>query len=74
MQVAPDDPAVHTNDSMKQMMMIAPVNTEINKTEYIAHKNRPQFQQCLNGIIMRHFYFEYHNGDDDSQYAIAESF
>jgi hypothetical protein len=59
---------------VQQEVMIVPVDAHVNKAEDIAEEYRQQRGQGLQGVAMRHLHFQNHDGDDDGQYAIAESF
>src|SRR5688500_9967664 len=74
MEISPQDRAAYLLYRMKQMMVVVPVDADIDKAEHIAYKYRKQGMQCVGIIPMRHFHFQYHNSDDDGNHSIAESF
>lgn len=55
-------------------MMVVPVDTEVDKAQYVTQKHRDQGQQHMNVFAMRHLQFQHHDGDDDGDHAIAEGF
>ncbi len=55
-------------------MVIVPINADIDKAEYVANKYRDQGIQGSKLIAMRHLHFQYHDGNDDGNYTIAERF
>src|SRR5690348_14301542 len=59
---------------MEQMVMIVPVNADIDKAEHVADKYRQQWPQGSRIISMRHFHFKHHDGNDDRNDSIAECF
>ena len=59
---------------MNQMMMIPPVNSNIQETQNIADKNRNQGKQIRQCRTMGHFNFKYHNRDNDGQYSVTKCF
>jgi hypothetical protein len=50
------------------------VDPYINETEHVAHEHWPQRDQRAEIGIVRDFEFQHHNGDDDSDDAVAEGF
>jgi hypothetical protein len=74
MEIGPKDRSAYLLYGMKQMMMIVPVNADVDKAEHIAHEYRKQGVQRGRIISVRHFHFQHHDGDDDGDHAIAEGF
>src|SRR5262249_17271889 len=68
----PENPAVHTVNRLHQVMMIAPINAEENKTEYIAKKRRNQRTQCGQSGSSWNVQFQNHDGDNDCHHAVAK--
>jgi hypothetical protein len=56
------------------MMMVVPIDPEIDETEYIAQEMRQQWFQCREVNCMRYLHFQYHYRDDNGQDAVAERF
>jgi hypothetical protein len=56
------------------MMMIVPVDADVDETQNVAEENRKNGAKHIKGRPVRDFQLEHHNGDDDGQNAIAESF
>jgi len=54
------------------MMVIVPVNADIEKTQYIAAENRKDWLQSLNTSQLRNLQLKNHDSDDDCQDSIAE--
>ena len=74
MCICPQHFTIHFFHCLKQVVVIVPIKANVYKTENVTDKNREQRFEVYNPIAMRHLYFQYHNGDDDGQYAIAKSF
>src|SRR3989344_3986164 len=72
MQVGPQDRAAHMLRGMQHVMMIVPVNAEIDETQHISQENRQQRTQRGKISAMRHLHFQNHDGDDDGEHGIAE--
>src|SRR3954467_15288247 len=61
-------------NGMKHVVMVVPVNTDINKTEQVTNENRKQRMQRIKFSGVRYFKLQHHNSDDDGQYAITKCF
>src|ERR1041385_8176576 len=59
---------------MHHVMMVVPVNSDVNETQEIAEEHRQQRHQVLQTVTMRHLHLQHHDGDDDCDHAIAECF
>jgi hypothetical protein len=70
----PQDRAIYLLYGVEQMVVIVPINADIDKAEYVANKYRDQGIQGSKLIAMRHLHFQYHDGNDDGNYTIAERF
>src|SRR5579871_2961989 len=57
---------------MQHMMMVVPVDTDINEAEDITEKDRQQRPQRFHSAAIRHLHLQHHNRDDDRNYAVAE--
>lgn len=56
------------------MVVIVPINEYEKKTHDVAYKNGNDRSNIRPSIAMRHFYFQNHDGNDDGDDAITESF
>jgi|SRR6185436_20412498 len=74
MEVCPKQFAIHPLHHMKKMMVIVPINTNVNKTQYITDEHGNQRSKIVDIIRMRDFQFEDHNRDNDGKNAITKSF
>src|SRR5215211_7319983 len=59
---------------LEHVMMIVPVDPDIEETQNIAQEHRPQLDKDLQVITVRNFHFQHHNGDDDRDDSITERF
>src|SRR5882672_1564221 len=74
MKIRPQHSAADVLDDLQQVMMIAPVDAEKNKAQQVTEKDRAHRAERLPTGVMRHPEFEHHDGDDDRDHPIAESF
>ena len=74
MKICPDYLPGYMFYGMHQMMMVAPVNADIDKAQHITVEYRGKCKKCFPADIVWNFYFKDHNGDDNSEYSIAEGF
>src|SRR5258706_7062251 len=56
------------------MMVVVPVNPEIDKAQHVSQKFWQQWTQCGQGALGRRPQFQYHDRNDDGDDAIAECF
>src|SRR5215472_596541 len=74
MQIGPQDATIDVPDQLKQMVMIVPVDTQKHKTQDVAQNFWQEWAQCLEVSALWHFEFQHHDGNNNRDYAIAESF
>ena len=74
MQVCPKNAATNVFGEMKQVMVVVPVDPDIDKAQQIAQENRQQWRQRGEFDTVGHFQFQHHDGDDDCEHAVAERF
>src|SRR5882757_7903462 len=54
------------------MMMVVPIDAEVNKAENVGQEHRQDWsKRCEIGTV-RHLHFQHHNRDDDGDNAVAE--
>jgi hypothetical protein len=73
MQVGPQNAAIHLTDNLKQVVMVVPVNSQIDKTEQVAEedgKQRLEAVECRR--VEGDFQLEHHDGDQDGHDAVAK--
>ena len=74
MKIGPKNDSVHVLHSVEHVMMIVPINPNINKTEDIAEKYRKKRLKSAKVIARRRFHLENHDGDDNGDHSISEGF
>ena len=72
MQVGPEHCTCHHRAGMQQVMVIIPVNANVQKAQNVAEKHGQQRSQCSEAVAMRHLHLQYHDRDNDRDHAIAE--
>ncbi len=55
-----------------QVVVVHPVNGDVQKAEHIANEHGQEGQQCGPLGAFRNLEFQHHNGDNDRKNAIAE--
>jgi hypothetical protein len=74
MKVGPEDAATDLFRGLEQMMMVVPINAEINETKHVTQQYWQHWLQRSKVDRVRHFQFQHHNRDDDSEDTVAERF
>jgi hypothetical protein len=59
---------------LQEMMVIAPIDAEENKTQNITQEHRRKRQKDAYIGALRYSQFEHHNSDNDGDNPIAECF
>ena len=59
---------------MKHVVMIVPIDSDIDKTQDISEKYWYEITKTLQISRMRYSELEHHNGDDDSDDSITKGF
>src|SRR5258706_14531240 len=74
MQIGPQDPTIDALDHLEKMIVIAPIDADEDKTKHLTKEHRSDRDQGSPTGIVRNFEFEHHDGDDDRDHPITESF
>ncbi len=74
MEVGPENPSGHSRHGVDHVVMIAPVDTDVNETEHVAHEHRQKRLQRFYSIAMWDLHFEHHDRNDDRNDAVAKRF
>lgn len=59
---------------MTRILELVPVDADVHQAEYVAHQDELQRHQRAEGGCVRDFELQRHDGDDDSDDAVAEGF
>jgi hypothetical protein len=71
-EVCPQDSTGDLVAGVKHVVVIVPVDSDIEKAEYIAKEYRDEWHETGQRWIMRHLHLEHHYGDNDCDNAIAK--
>src|SRR4051794_29637735 len=74
MGVRPKDPAIDLEVNIQQVMMIVPVDRNIQEAEHIAEERGCDGSKRAELRAVGRLEFKHHDRDDDSDDAVAESF
>src|SRR5215207_9437412 len=74
MKVRPQYPAAHPFHGMEHMVMVGPIDAQVNEAEHISQKYRQQRRKRRQIRSVRHAQLENHDRDENRDHAIAESF
>jgi hypothetical protein len=65
MQICPQSRAANVPGCLKQMMVIVPVDTDVNEAQNITQEHRNQWPQSREPGVMRRLHVEHHDRDED---------
>ena len=74
MKIRPKDAAVYAFDGVHHVVVIVPVDGDIDKAQDIAEEDVADGAQRLKSIAFRHFELQNHDGDDDRDNAVTQGF
>ena len=57
---------------MHHVMVVVPIDREVDKAKYVAQYNRYERDQGVQFISMRHLKLQYHDSNNDGEDTIAE--
>src|SRR4051794_24750572 len=72
MQIGPKNPAINVLHYMEHMVVVVPVDCDIDETEDVAEKHWNKRHESRQVRIVWHLHFQHHDGDDDGDHSIAE--
>jgi hypothetical protein len=56
----------------EHMVMVVPVDTDVDKTQNVTQQHWNQRPQCVQAAPLRHLEFQNHDGDDDRDHPVAK--
>ena len=74
MEVRPEDAAGDMFGGVEEVMVIVPVNGDVDEAEDVTQKDGEERLQLGEAGAVRDFQFQHHDGDDDGDDAVAEGF
>jgi len=74
MQIGPEHSTAHPPAGLQQVVMIVPVDPDVQETQHITEENRCQRQQRHHTFPFRALELQHHDRDDDGKHPITESF
>src|ERR1700732_1691194 len=73
MQIRPQDPTRNMLRRLQEVMMVVPVDADVNEAQHIAEENRKEWLQGRKTGSLWRLHFQHHDGDDDGEYPVTKS-
>src|SRR5450631_1639599 len=73
-EVAPQDGPVDALDNLEHVMVVAPVDADVDEAEQVGQELRGGAAKRLEGGLVRDLQLQNHDGDDDGEDAVAKRF
>src|ERR1700736_3238488 len=73
MQIRPQDAARNILRRLEEVMMVVPVDADVNETQDIAEENRKEWLQGRKTGSLWRLHFQHHDSDDDGEYPVTKS-
>src|SRR6266853_210962 len=73
MQIRPQDAARNVRRRLQEVMMVVPVDADVNETQDVAEENRKEWLQGRKTGSLWRLHFQHHDSDDDGEYPITKS-
>ena len=74
MKIGPENPAADLLSRLEQVMVIVPIDADVNETQDVAQQYRQDRFQRRKFNRMRYLQFQHHNCDDDGKNTVTEGF
>jgi hypothetical protein len=72
MGICPENNAVDSRNGVKKMVMVVPINRQVNEAQYVTDEIRKYANKGRPTRPVRHFQLEDHDRDDDGDDTITE--
>jgi hypothetical protein len=59
---------------LQHVVVVVPVDADVDEAQHVTEEHRPQRRQRRDAGAVRHFQLQHHDGDQDGDRAVAESF
>src|ERR1700675_1762641 len=73
MQIRPQDATGNMLRRLQEVMMVVPVDADVDEAQDIAEENRKEGLQGRKTGSLGRLHFQHHNGDDDREYPVTKS-
>lgn len=67
--VRPQDRPVHGFHNLKKMVVVVPIDGDVDEAEDVAHEHWPEREQVVKARPVRRLHLKHHDGDDDGEVA-----
>jgi hypothetical protein len=74
MEVGPEDGSGDAGGGVEHVVVVVPVDSDVDEAEDVAEKDRHQRNERLRVGALRNFHLQHHDGDDDGDHSVAECF
>ena len=72
MHIRPEDTSIDVVGDVEQMVVIVPVDPDVDEAEDVREEERENREECREIIAMRDTKLEHHDGDENGNHAVAE--
>src|SRR5215831_1441421 len=59
---------------MKHVMVVIPIDTQVDEAQHVAQEYGDHWHQSLDALAVGHLHLQHHDGDEDGDHAITERF
>src|SRR5260221_9994706 len=73
MQIRPQDATRNMLRRLQEVMMVVPVDADVNEAQDIAEENRKEWLQGRKIGSLWRLHFQHHDCDDDGEYPVTKS-
>src|SRR3954471_4611042 len=70
--IGPEDAALDVLDGVEHVVMIVPVDADVDEAEHVAQEHRDHRYEGREIRSVRYLHLQHHHRDDDRDHAIAE--